>query len=255
MLNKYNRNMAFLRFIEGEGQGGGTASTATPSETPPAVAEETPQTFTADALQKAREQEKNKLYPEIERLKRESAEKDQRLAAFEQAKAEALKAQTAQEESQMDFHELLQKKEAEWNARLAEEQRQREEAFAMLQREREYQDLQNYLQSRLAEVGDQIIPDLRDLVGGSSTEEIDASVASMVQRSAAIVQGAQAAMQQTRQGMSGTRVTTPAAGPLDTDPAQRTYSDDDVRQMSMADYIKNRSRLMRGGSRGTGLFG
>lgn len=225
---------------------------ATPVTQPSSPSE---QMFTAEALQKAREQEKNKLYPEIERWKRESAEKDARIAAFEKSAAEAAALKTQQEESQMDFRELLAKKEQEWNQRFAEEQQKREAADALLLQERAFQDLQTYLGQVLADAGDQIIPELRDLVGGASKEEIDASVAAMVQRSQAIVQGAQAAMQQARSSMVGTRVTTPAAGPLDTDPAHKTFTDADVKSMSMADYIKNRPRLMGGGSRGTGLFG
>lgn len=256
-----NRNLDFLRTIVEGGEGGGGITDPAPvvvtEPSSPAAPAPVNTGFTADDLAKAREQEKNKLYPELERLKSELSKRDEQIAAWNKAKEDAAASQRQQEEAQMDFHTLLQRKEEEFNARLAEEAAEREKAFSLLEREREFQSLQSHLQQRLAEEENEIIPQLRDLVTGSNVDEIEASIAAMKERSARIVADTQAAMQSSRQGMQGSRITSPAAGPLDTDPEHRSYTDADVRSMSMADYIKNRPRLLGGASSnsGRGLFG
>ena len=57
--------------------------------------------------------------------------------------------------------------------------------------------------------------------------------------------------------MAGTRVTAPASGPLDNDSEQRSYSPESIRDMSLADYAKQRAKLLgeAAGNRGRGLFG
>lgn len=256
-----NRNLDFLRTIVEGGEGGGGITDPAPvvpaEPSSPAAPATNSIGFTAEDLAKAREQEKNKLYPEMDRLKAELAKRDEQIAAWNKAQQDAADADRRKAESEMDFHTLLQKKEEEFNARLAEEAAQREQAFTLLEREREFQALQNHLQTRLAEEENSIIPQLRDLVTGTSVDEIEASIAAMKERSALIISDTQAAMQSARQGMQGSRITSPASGPLDTDPENRSYTDADVRSMSMADYIKNRPRLLGGASSnsGRGLFG
>lgn len=225
------------------------------------------QFFTSDDIAKAREQEKQKLYPQMEKMREELEEqrriaaellaKEQEREAKRQAKeAERLAKQKEAEEKELSLKELLRQKEEELTTQIATERAERERAIALLEQERKFQELQSYRFQRLEQERDNIIPDLIDLIEGTTVDEIEQSIAVLKDKSARIVNSAQEAMSSTRQQMVGTRVTMPASGPLDNDPAQRPFTPDNVRDMSMADYIKNRDRLLGGtaNSRGQGLF-
>jgi hypothetical protein len=242
-------------------------TTLTPAE---AFAEETllPNTDkVAEAIQKARAQEKAKLYPQVEKLQeelsllRKEREERQALEAERAAKrqareAERLAEKKAQEEEEMSFKKLLKTKEQEWEEKLTSERQERERAFALLEREREFQELSAYRQQRLEQERDNIIPELVDLISGNSRDEIEQSIAGLKERSAKIFDSVAQVAQQSRKEMVGTRITSPASGPLDNDSDSRTYSPDDISNMSLADYAKNRSKLL-GNSKnsGQGLFG
>jgi hypothetical protein len=127
--------------------------TTTEQATPEAFAEETylPNTDkVAEAIQKARAQEKAKLYPQVEKLQEELAllrkEREERQAveaeraAKRQAReSERLAERKKQEESELEVRDLLAKKEQEWATKLEAERVEREKAFALLEREREFQ--------------------------------------------------------------------------------------------------------------------
>lgn len=243
-------------------------STITEAPVPPSPANSAPESqqekfeyFTADDIARAREQEKSKVYPQLDRLreelsalKREKEERDaEEAAALAAAEAEARR----KAEEEMEIRDLLAKKEEEFTSQLEAERVERERAFALLETEKRFQELQGYRQQRLEAERENIIPELLDLVDGSSPEEIDASIENLRERSNRILESAQQAMQSARRDMAGSRVTAPAAGPLDTDPDNRMYTPDDIRGMSMADYMKHRQRLLgdSAASRGRGLFG
>lgn len=227
----------------------------------------TSQGYTADDIVKAREQEKSKLYPQLEKMKEElalakktaeelaarEAERDKERLALEEA---ARQAQKAKEEEELSFKDLLKKKEEEFNAKLENERLERERTLALLDQERKFQELLNYRANRIEQERDSIVPELIDLVQGSSPEEIEQSIATLKDKSARIIESAQAAMSQARAQMAGTRVTMPAAGPLDNDSENQQYTPDSIRDMSLADYAKQRARLLgnSANSRGQGLF-
>ena len=217
--------------------------------------------FTSEDLAKVREQEKHKLYPQIEHLKEEVSQlrKDKEDRDTEEARRrhEADEAKRREAENDVDVRTLLQQKEQEFAAQLDAERNEREKAFALLDRERMFTELQNYRSQRIESERDNIIPELVDLVDGSSQDEIEKSIASLKDRSMRILESAQQAMTSARRDMAGTRITTPASGPLDTDSDQRTFSAEDISQMSMSDYQKYRERLLGGtaSGRGRGLFG
>jgi hypothetical protein len=101
-----------------------------------------------------------------------------------------------------------------------------------------------------------IIPELVDLISGNSRDEIEQSIAGLKERSAKIFDSVAQVAQQSRKEMAGTRITSPASGPLDNDSDSRTYSPNDINNMSMADYAKNRAKLLGSGKNsGQGLFG
>ena len=221
--------------------------------------------YTVDDLAKAREQEKSKLYPQLEKmreelssLRKEKEEEAARRTQLEAAKqAEELSIQKAKEEEELSFKDLLKKKEQEFQSQIEAERLERERAFALLDQERKFQEVTNYRSSRVEQERDNIVPELIDLVDGNTADEIEQSIAMLKEKSARILSSAQQAMQSARQQMAGTRITNPAAGPLDNDSEQKTYSPDSIREMSLADYAKQRAKLLgaAASNRGQGLFG
>jgi hypothetical protein len=244
-----------------------TTETPTPTEAFSAEAN-IPVGFTAEDIAKARAQEKQKLYPQVEKLQeelsllRKEREERQAFEAERAAKRQEREAQRAaekkaQEETELEVRDLLVKKEKEWQSQLEAERSEREKAFALLQREREFQELQQYRQTRLETERENIIPELIDLIQGDSRDEIEQSILGLKERSAKIFDSVAAASQQTRKEMVGTRITSPASGPLDNDSDSRAYTPDNIANMSMAEYAKNRAKLLgnSGNNRGQGLFG
>ena len=226
----------------------------------------------AEQIQKARAQEKAKLYPQMEKLQEELAllrkREEERLAleAERAAKRQEREAQReaerkAKAEDEMSFKKLLKTKEEEFQTQLAQERAEREKAFALLEREREYQELRQYRQTRIEQERDNIIPELIDLIDGTTRDEIEASVLNLKERSEkifdSVAQSTKQSALQERKEMVGTRITVPASGPLDNDSENSSFTPDRIAQMSQAEYAKYRSKLLgsAGNNRGQGLFG
>jgi len=237
--------------------------------TPETTAEEAKPalSFTAEDISKARTQEKAKLYPQVEKLQEELSllrkEREERIAQEEARKAARLQRDAereaekkAKEEEEMTFKELLKNKESEWQSQLEQERSEREKAFALLEREREFQEIQQYRQQRLEAERDSIMPELIDMIAGNSKDEIEQSILRLKEKTAQIVDSVAAASQQTRKEMVGTRITAPASGPLDNDSDSRSFTPEAIAQMSQAEYAKNRAKLLgSSNNRGQGLFG
>lgn len=224
--------------------------------------------YTNEDIAKARAQEKEKLYPVVDKLKEElallkqkeaerEAKEAERKAARAARDAEAAAAKKKQEEEELEVRSLLQIKEQEWQSKFEQERAEREKAFALLEREREFQELTTYRQNRIEQERESIIPTLIDLVQGSTKDEIEQSILALKAKSAQIFEDVAAASQQSRKEMVGTRITIPASGPLDNDTASNSLNPNDISNMSLADYAKNREKLlgMTGKNRGQGLFG
>ena len=217
--------------------------------------------YTDDDLAKVRSQEKDKLYPQIEKLKSELEEIKQQREAELAAKQAEKEAQDAEErtrlEADLDVRELLKKKETEWSEQLERERQERERAFALLEREKTFAEIQNFRQQRLEEEREAIIPELLDLVTGNTQDEINTSIESLKDRSTRILESAQQAMQSARKEMTGSRVTAPPTGPLDINSEQRNFTADEISAMPMNEYAKYRQRLLSPKAQGksSGLFG
>ena len=217
--------------------------------------------FTQDDIVRAREQEKAKLYPQLEKLKDELAnlkkERDDRAAEEDRSRQQAVLEEQKKLEDEMDVRTLLEKKEKEFQSQLDAERLERERAFALLEQERNFQELNNYRQQRLEQERDNIIPELIDLIEGNNSDEIEQSIANLKDKSVRILDSAAQAMTSARREMAGARITAPASGPLDNDSEQRSYSPEAIRDMSLADYAKQRAKLLgeAAGNRGRGLFG
>lgn len=223
--------------------------------------------FTAEDIARARAQEKEKLYPQVEKLKEEltllkqkeaerEAEEQKRREERKKRETEAAKKKKEEEEAQLEVRQLLQKKEEEWQAQLETERLEREKAFALLDQERRFQSLQNYRSMRVEQERENIIPDLIDMVQGNSEDEIEQSISALKDKSAKIFESVAQAGIQTRKDMVGARVTVPASGPLDNDSAQANFSPENIASMSQAEYAKHRAKLLGSASntRGQGLF-
>lgn len=224
--------------------------------------------FTADDLAKARAQEKAKLYPQIEKMAEELAKAKalaEELAAKEEEREAKRKAKLIEREEkkkqeaekELSFKELLSKKEQEFQSQIDAERLERERAFALLDTERKFQDLMSYRSQRIEEERDSIVPQLIDLVNGSSQEEIEQSIETLKAKSAGIMQDVQQATINAKQSMAGTRITAPASGPLDNDSEYNQLTIDPTKGISMDEYIKNRHKYLgaAANNRGQGLFG
>ena len=231
----------------------------------PTVTTEEPETkaqkfYTDEDLAKVRSQEKDKLYPEIERLKDEvlslKKDKEEKAArkAAEAAEKEAAKAAKSRErlESDLDAKDLIKLTTDELREQLERERQERERAFALLEQERQFANLEAYKRQVIEQERENIIPQLIGYVQGNTPEEIQTSVDSLKEQSASIMQDALSATQNARKEMAGTRATLPASGPMDTYSESRQFTAQDIASMSVNDYAKVRDRLMSDSARGKG---
>lgn len=217
--------------------------------------------YTDEDLKRVREQEKSKLYPQIDSLKEEvnllKREREERVAEADRLRLEAEEEARRKAESEMDVRELLKTKEKEWEDKLEAERLERERAFLLLDRERQYAELTEYRNRRLEEEREFIIPELVDLISGNNPEEIESSIAGLRERSSKILESAQSAMQNARKEMTGSRVTAPASGPMDTNTEQQQFTADQIAAMSVTEYAKYRGKLLgrAASDRNKGIFG
>jgi hypothetical protein len=194
------------------------------------------------------------LKDELANLKKE---RDDRAAEEDRSRQQSVLEEQKKLEDEMDVRSLLEKKEKEFQSQLDAERLERERAFALLEQERNFQELNNYRQQRLEQERDNIIPELIDLIEGNNSDEVEQSIANLKDKSVRILDSAAQAMTSARREMAGARITAPASGPLDNDSEQRSYSPEAIRDMSLADYAKQRAKLLgeAAGNRGRGLFG
>lgn len=219
--------------------------------------------YTEDDIQAARQQEKDKLYRRLETMQGElrtlQEERERRTAEEAQRQAEAEEAARRQREDEMSAKELIAVKEAEWRAEQERLRQEIESERALRERESQFAELMVVQQNIMAEYQDRVAPELLDLISGNSPEEIRQSAEDMAVRTERILAQTQEAVQNARQQMPTARVTMPISSGTDDDGAVRTYTPEDIRNMSMADYAKHRARLLgqgaSGGPRNRGLFG
>lgn len=227
-----------------------------PAEPDPPAQNGEAKTFTTEDIEKARREEKDKLYGRLqtmeEELKAMRAEREKRAEAERKAqeKAEAEEAKRQEEakkkaEEEMSLKDLLAQKESEWESRFKSVQEEQERDRELLAKERRYNELVSYRQRRIEEEANDIMPELRDMVVlGNSEQEIEASLAGLKDRTARILEQLTAAQSQARQQMRGPTVTAPPVGPLESEQSYQTLSNDDLKNMDIATYARNRERLL-----------
>jgi hypothetical protein len=231
-------------------------------------------TFSADDLAKARQEEKDKLYADIKSLKDQFSsaqktlqdiqdQKAQELAEVQRKQDEKLAAETKKKEEEMSAKALLEAKLAEttqtWEERFSQLQSERDLERAALAKERAYNDLVDYRNSQLQANADDIAPQFHSFIVGDTQEQIDNAIAQAKIATQSIAdEVAQARQQQTPslRGVSPTGYT--ALGPLEGSMNQKTYTPEDINNMSMAEYAKFRKESGLAGNdaaRSRGIFG
>ncbi|MCA1781848.1 MAG: hypothetical protein ABR616_10910 [Dermatophilaceae bacterium] len=211
----------------------------------------TGRTFTEQEVEAIRQQEKDKLYGRVEEVQnelkamREEREAEQRIRAEEEA--HAVKAAEEKAEADMDVRELIRKKEEEWTSQMNEMRSEAQKAQALLDQERRFSALQEYKRGKLETHADDIMPHLHSYVQGNSEEEIDASIQQQIETTNAILTDIQAAQQQQAASVPTTRVTAPGdAGPMEqATSSSRTFTDQDIANMTPGEYAKHRDQLLR----------
>lgn len=224
---------------------------------PPPAAPAT-RTFTQadidEAMERTRTQEKDKLYPQIEELKRQQNEALARITAFDTDLAsrqkmvddETAKAAKAAEEArtaELSFSEKLEEARSEFSGQFATLQATIEAQQATIAKEREFGELSSY-RADLLQNDAEILPHLRGFVSGNTREEIDASVSQYREASNAILQEIANSQQQQRVAAPGVGITAPPAGPLDNNSGYEQFTAEGISAMTMSEYAAKRDRLL-----------
>jgi hypothetical protein len=173
---------------------------------------------------------------------------EDRQAAEAKTQREADRAKKKKEEEDMELRQLMERRDQEWEERLSAEKAERERAFALLEQERQHAQLQTYLAQRMAVDGDKIAEELRDLVAGNTPEEIDASIALLIQKTDLIGNNVVNGLRQVNSQRPTVGVTAPPVGPMETSQTTRTYTADELRALSPEDYAAQRDDLLRAAS-------
>lgn len=229
--------------------------TSVPGNTPPTpvVVNNLPpvgQYFTAEQLEAARQQEKDKVY---DRLKKA----DDQLTAFKQqvdelaadkkarddeaarVKAEADAVAKKAADDKLTAEQLVEQTRQEMQAEMQALRQQQETDRALMEKERQFLSLQSYTQRRISEEvsADNIHPTFVDYITGNTPEEVEASITIAKEKTDSILEGIvnrQPVI--TRQpGVSPTGFG--PSGPLDRlTGTPREYSPEEIDAMDMETY-------------------
>lgn len=237
----------------------------TPETTPPPAQAPAPagRTFTEDDIEKARREEKEKLYPQLETLKekleRLEKEREEREAAEAEERRLREEENRRREEEELSAKELLQRKEREWEERFNSVQSEWEQRLtavqeeaaakeALLQKEREFQQLEAYKQRRIQEEADNLAPQLLHFIVGDTPEAIEAAISSVAAATSAIVNDIQQSSRQLQRPIPATGQA-PSTSPTENTMGQKTYTVADLQAMDMATYAAQREALLAAASR------
>lgn len=217
-------------------------------------------------IEKTRQQEKDKLYPQLNKnderytaLNDELKELRKFQRSAEKTEADRQKAiedaQRAKEEAELSAKDLLARRDQEFNARLTELQESNAAQIALLQKENELARFQAYVQRRAAEESESIAPELLDLIDGNTPEEVESRIELLKAKTESIANSLRGAATRQRAAMPGVAASagTNGIGPLDT-PGDRQYSASDIESMGLKDYAAFRQKVGLAGAHNQGLF-
>ena len=206
--------------------------------------------FTEEDIERARQQEKEKLYPRLqtmeEQIKGFQAEREAEQAERQRLADEAEQARREKEEGEMEVRNLLNVKEQEWNQRFQSLEQQREADRAIWEREQQLREVEDYRRARIEQEAEFIMPELRDFITGSNPEEIDASIEAIKARTEAIVSNMLSSQQNVPRGAAPTA---PPVGPMEQMPSYESLTPEDIRTMDMETYKRYRQGLLDATSR------
>jgi len=230
-------------------QTGNTPEQQAPVQQPP---QGQPTGYTDEDLARARREEKDKLYPEINTMKQQLAEMQQQREA-EQAERqrladEAEQARREREEAELSTKELLERRDQEWKQRFDSLEQQREQDKAVYEQERRLADLENYRIQRIDQEQEFLLPEIRRYITGNTPEEIDASIEAAKADSESIfnnmTQYVQPQQQVPFQQPRGASPTAPPVGPLEEQSTLQNITAHDIATMPMDEYKRNRHLLI-----------
>jgi len=232
----------------------------------------TGRTFTEEELERARQQEREKVYSRLEQEQQQRQTLEERIQQMEQEREEERQRleeqrqqeeqeaqkqqeeQRKQEEAELTELQRLQKQQEELQQQFEQEQQQRKQQEIMLQKERELNALNEYKQQRVHEAQEEIAPQFLDYVQGDSPEEIDQAIETAKAKTAEIMTEFQQAQQSQRQAAQGVRATAPPVGPAEGFTGERTFSLEEIQAMTPSEYAKYRGQLQQAAKQG-GLYG
>lgn len=219
------------------------------TQTPPPVQQQGQQSYTAEDIERARREEKDKLYGRIETMSGElrtlQQEREAREAEARAAQEAEEAARRAAEEEAMTLQQRMEARDAEWQSRLNELEERYESDKAVFDRERAFIALEEYKTRQVHASSEEILPELLDLVRGNTEEEIDASIQEMKARTAAIMAQVEQVVGQQRQQMRGAAPTAPPVGPMETQQQYESLTPADVQGMDMETYRRHRDTLLQ----------
>lgn len=231
---------------------------------PPPSAPNT-QYFTADQLEAARQQEKDKLYgrliqaeqqvetfkDEVSALKVRQAEYDAEVA---RKKAEADAAVKKAAEDKMTADQFFATKEQEFLARQKAFEDQMLAKQALIEKEQQFLTLRDFVSRRVSEETETIAPEFLDYITGNTEEEIETSITKAKEKTASIVSQVNAGT--TRAPVFSTTGFGPT-GPLEQFTGQQQeLTDAQIQAMGMVQYAEYRKTagIDRAGQN-RGMFG
>jgi len=204
--------------------------------------------FTEEEVAEIRRQEKDKLYGRIEtmgtQLDQVLAERQAEQAERERLAQEAAEALRAKEEGELEVRDLLARKETEWQQQLAKLEQRYDADRAVFDRERQFNELQDYKRDRIAQEAEFIMPELRDMVTGDNPAAIDASIEVLKARTEQIFAN-MAAVTPPPPLPRGAAPTSPPVGPMEQLPSYESLTPEDIKGMDMETYKRYRSQLLQ----------
>jgi len=202
----------------------------------------------SEAIERARQQEKDKLYPRLatmeEELKTLRSERDARLAAeAAQAEAEA-EAERQRKVAETSAKDLLTQAQNDWQKKFDDLQAERELERVALAKDAELASLRAYVQEQVRVNSGEIAPQLLDLVTGNTQEEVNASIAAMKAKTAEILESVKEAQIHQRSQMRGVSVASSPGSATDAMSGQsRQVTAQQLKDMPLSEYAKYRPQL------------
>lgn len=228
-----------------------------------------------EAVEAARKEEKDKLYETLNTLNsrvKTFEDERQRLADEAQAAIDAAaEAERLKQQDEATITERYQALESQWEDRFKEQDTRIQSQQALFEKEREFQALANYRNTRLGELKDAIDPRFHDFISGTTPDEIEASLYVAAEKTAAIgqefqswaeqqgiVQGGQQQQQQRRPAVPVTSGPSFTPEQMSGGVQEVTLTPEDIAAMPMSEFAANREQLLAAASRQVqerGLYG